>query len=99
MRRMFSALLMMTTLGASIAVPTSALAGESRVSVNITRRTYDPYRRDYHAWDQREERSYRAYLAERHRSYVIYQRQRLAQRRAYWRWRHEREERFEYRRR
>jgi hypothetical protein len=97
MRRIFSALLMTTTLGASIVVPTSALAGESRVT--ITRRTYDPYRRDYHAWDQREERSYRAYLAERHRSYVIYQRQRLAQRRAYWRWRHEREERFEYRRR
>src|SRR5260221_11410904 len=99
MRRMFSALLMTMTLGASIAVPTSALAGESRVTATITRRTYDPYRRDYHAWDQREERSYRAYLAERHRSYVIYQRQRLAQRRPYWPWRHEAEGPVRHRRR
>jgi hypothetical protein len=29
---------------------------------------------------------------------VRYQRQRLAERRAYWRWRHEREERLEHRR-
>jgi hypothetical protein len=99
MRRMFSGLLMMSTLAASLVVPTSALADEPRVTATITRRTYDPYRRDYPAWNRREARAYRAYLAERHRSYVIYQRQRLAQRRAYWRWRHEREERFEYRRR
>jgi len=97
MRRIFSALVMTTTLAAPFVVPTSAFAGERRETVTITARTYDPYRRDYHVWDRREERPYRAYLAERHRAYVMYQRQRLAQRRAYWR--HEREERFEDRRR
>jgi hypothetical protein len=96
---MFSALLMTMTLAAPFVAPTSALAGEPRANASITWRTYDPYRRDYHAWDRREERAYRSYLAERHRAYVTYQRQKLAQRRAYWRWRHEREERFEHRRR
>jgi hypothetical protein len=96
---MFSALLMTTTLAAPFVAPTSALAGEPRADVSVRWRTYDPYRRDYHARDRREGRAYRSYLAERHRAYVSYQRQRLAQRRAYWRWRHEREERFEYRRR
>jgi hypothetical protein len=99
MRRMFSALAMTTTLAAPFVVAANAVAGERDVNATITLRTYDPYRHDYHRWDQREERAYRAYLAERHRAYVRYERQRLAQRRAYWRWRHEREERLEYRRR
>ena len=99
MRQMFSALLMTATLAAPMVVPTSALAGEPRANRPITLRIYDPYRRDHHVWDRREERAYRAYLAERHHSYVTYQRQRIAQRRAYWRWRHEREERFDHERR
>jgi hypothetical protein len=99
MHRVFSALLMTATLAAPMAAPASALAGEPRANATITLRIFDPYRRDYHAWDVREERAYRAYLAERHRSYITYERQRLAQRRAYWRWRHEREERFEHERR
>ena len=98
MRRILSALVMMMTLGVPFVVPANAIAGERAVNATVTSRTYDPYRRDYHVWDRREERAYRAYLAERHRAYVMYQRQKLAQRRAYWRWRHEREERLEHRR-
>ena len=93
MRRLFSALLMTATLTAPVVAPTAALAG----GVNVTLRVYVPFRHDYHAWDRREERAYRGYLVERHRSYVIYGRQRLAERRSYWRWRHERDERFERR--
>src|SRR5579872_2803930 len=96
MPRLFSALIMTTTLAVPMIASTRAWAGEPRARATITLRIYDPYRRDYHAWDSGEERAYRAYLAERHRSYVTYQRQRLAQRRAYWRWRHEREERLEH---
>jgi hypothetical protein len=80
-----------------MAAPAAALAGE-HVSASITFRTYDPYRRDYHTWDGREEHRYRVYLAERHHAYVSYRRQREAERRAYWRWRHERDERLEHRR-
>jgi hypothetical protein len=99
MRRLFSALLVTTALGAPAIVPPNAQAGTPRVNASLTVRVYDPYRRDYHNWDGREERAYRAYLGERHRSYVAYQRQREAERRAYWRWRHEREERLEHERR
>jgi hypothetical protein len=98
MRRMFSALLMTATLAAPMIVTTSAFAEERHERATVRSRIYDPYRRDYHVWDRREDQAYRQYLAERHRSYLTYQRQRLAQRRAYWRWRHEREERLEHRR-
>ena len=99
MPRMLSVLLMTTAIATPIVAPASVLAGEPRVNATVTVRVYDPYRHDYHHWDRHEERAYRAYLAERHRSYVAYRHQRLAERRAYWHWRHEREERLEHERR
>jgi len=95
---MFSALLMTATLAIPLVLPADASAGQTTTTARNRVRVYDPYRRDYHRWNQREQREYRAYLAERHRAYVRYERQRLAERRAYWRWRHEREERLEHRR-
>ncbi len=100
MRRVFSALVVTAALAAPMAATTSAIAAEPRAASHVVVvRVYDPYRNDYHRWDNREERAYRAYLAQHRRSYVVYRHQRLAERRAYWRWRHEREERLEYRRR
>ena len=99
MRRMFSALLMTAVMATPFALASDASAGQSTTDrARVRVRVYDPYRRDYHQWNSREQREYRAYLAERHQAYVRYQRQRLAERRAYWRWRHEREERLEHRR-
>jgi hypothetical protein len=49
-------------------------------------------------WTRDEQRAYREYLTERHRAYVAYEHQRAAERRAYWHWRHEREERLEHER-
>ena len=98
-RRIFSALFMTAAIASPMVGPTSAEAGEPGASASITVRVYDPYRHDYHYWDRDEERAYRAYLGERHHSYLAYQRQRQAERRAYWQWRHEREERFEHDRR
>ena len=90
----FSAIVFIATLAAPMVAPARALA-EGRVGVTI--RVYDPYRRDYHDWDRVEERRYRGYLAARHRAYVGYERQRLAERRAYWRWRHHEHEEREHR--
>ncbi len=97
MRRAISAVLVTASL--ALAAPAAVFAHESHATTTASRRIYDPYRRDYHHWNSDEERAYRAYLAERHRAYVSYRRQRLAERRAYWRWRHEREERLEHERR
>jgi hypothetical protein len=87
------------------AAPVAAAAAQQHAATTATsttataRRVYDPYRRDYHFWNRREQNAYRAYLAERHRAYVQYRRQTLAERRAYWRWRHAREQRLEHQRR
>lgn len=97
MRRLISTLLISTS--AILAIPAATLAADPPSTTTAPHRVYDPYRRDYHTWTSREEHEYRAYLAERHRAYLAYQRQRAAERRAYWQWRHEREERLEHERR
>ncbi len=97
MRRIVSAVLLF--VAATLAVPSSAFAAEGQYRRHVVIRVYDPYRHDYHRWDSDEERAYRQYLAAHHRTYVTYRRQRLAERRAYWHWRHEREERLERERR
>jgi len=97
MRKLVSAVL----LAASVAIgaPTMAFASEHPSTTTAPRRVYDPYRRDYHTWSRGEERAYRAYLAQRHSAYIAYKRQQLAERRAYWRWRHERQGRLRHERR
>ncbi len=98
MRRMIPALILSAAVALPIVAPVTARADEHREHERRVHRVYDPYRRDYHRWDRDEDRAYREYLAERHRAYVAYERQRAAERRAYWRWRHEREERLEHER-
>jgi len=92
MRRTLAALLLTAAIVPTVAT-TSALAATHTVVIRV----FDPYHRDYHRWDTREQRAYRAYLNERHHSYIAYRNQRLTERRAYWHWRHEREERLERR--
>jgi uncharacterized protein YecT (DUF1311 family) len=59
-------------------------------------RVYDPYRKDYHNWDQRENEAYRHWLEERHEAYVDYERLKHKEQRAYWNWRHNHEEHEEH---
>jgi hypothetical protein len=92
---MWSTLFLSAALLAPMSASAAAAAG---VPAAVVIRVYDPYRHDYHRWDRGEQARYREYLRERHRSYIAYERQRAAERRAYWRWRHEREEREEHRR-
>jgi len=99
MGRMWSALILTATLAAPIsAARVSASPAASGEPAAVVVRVYDPYRHDYHRWDRAEQARYREYLRERHRSYMTYQHQRASERRAYWRWRHEHEEREEHRR-
>jgi hypothetical protein len=53
-------------------------------------RLYDRDRRDYHEWNENEERAYRHWVeAERHQRYREWKHASRAQQREYWRWRHE----------
>jgi len=51
-------------------------------------RVYDNYYSDYHYWNDREDRAYRMWLAERHYEYREYARLNHDQQHEYWAWRH-----------
>jgi hypothetical protein len=51
-------------------------------------RVYDRYHKDYHNWDDSEDRAYRGYLEENHRSYRPIAEMNSRTQRAYWNWRH-----------
>jgi hypothetical protein len=53
-------------------------------------RYYDRDHRDYHEWNEAEQRAYRHWLTEeRHRQYHDWDRASARERRDYWRWRHD----------
>ena len=81
MRRYLSALM----LGAFLtAAPVAIMADDHH-----DKRYYDRDRRDYHAWNEGEQRAYRHYLEERREAYRDWARANARQRAEYWRWRHE----------
>ena len=71
---------------------TTALLAPAAIRANaapqISVRVYDRDHRDYHNWNDNEDRSYRVYLGERHREYHPYAELRAKEQRAYWNWRH-----------
>jgi hypothetical protein len=74
-------------LAATISAPTAVMAGP-RPQEGVQVRIYDRDHRDYHNWNDHEDRAYRRYLAAQHRSYRTYQRQHYRVQRHYWHWRH-----------
>jgi hypothetical protein len=73
-------------LAAAMVTPIALVAPAEAQTVSI--RVYDSNYRDYHNWDDREDRAYRRYVAERRWKYREYQRQSHRRQRDYWRWRH-----------
>lgn len=51
-------------------------------------RVCDEYHGDYHYWNDREERAYRMWLAERRYEYREFSRLNKEEQRDYWNWRH-----------
>jgi hypothetical protein len=70
-------------LGASLMAPVAAFAADHRY--------YDRDHRDWHAWNENENRAYRHWLMEERREhqYREYRRLNAGRQREYWRWRHE----------
>jgi len=75
-------------LAVAIAAPALVVAGAKAQEASVQVRVYDRDHRDYHNWDDHEDRAYRRYLVEQHRSYRTYQRQHYRTQRHYWNWRH-----------
>jgi len=76
-------------LAGAIFVPTAVMAAPRPQEASIQLRVYDRDHRDYHNWDDHEDRAYRGYLQEHHRDYRAYNEQRAREQRNYWRWRHQ----------
>ena len=54
------------------------------------KRYYDPYKRDYHEWNEAEEHAYRHWVEEeRHLKYHDWEHANKKEQRDYWKWRHE----------
>ena len=51
-------------------------------------RVYDRSHKDYHDWNDNEDRSYRQYLGEQHKDYRDYSKLNHGQQNQYWAWRH-----------
>jgi hypothetical protein len=81
--RRFS-ILSLVLAGATLVAPVAMRADDHH-----DRRYYDRDGRDYHTWNDHEDRAYRIYLGEQHRDYRDFGRINAARRRDYFRWRHE----------
>jgi uncharacterized protein YecT (DUF1311 family) len=78
-------------LTAVMAAPTVVLAAPSAQDRRSAqeRRVYDRAHKDYHVWDDREDRAYHAWLAEQHHRNQAYSRLKQKEQREYWSWRHD----------
>src|SRR5580700_9207425 len=80
------ALLLAATMVAPVlVVATDAKAQEASIQVRV----YDRHHKDYHNWDDHEDRAYRNYLGEQHRDYREYNKQKRRDQDNYWKWRHQ----------
>jgi heat shock protein HspQ len=76
-------------LVAAIAAPVSTMAAPAPQQASVQVRVYDRDHKDYHNWDDNEDRAYRGYLTEQHITYREYNKQNRKTQRGYWNWRHE----------
>ncbi|MBZ5577307.1 MAG: hypothetical protein LAP40_12170 [Acidobacteriia bacterium] len=53
-------------------------------------RVYDPYRSDYHVWDNREGDYYNQWIIETHRRHKDFGKLHRNEQQEYWKWRHDR---------
>lgn len=68
---------------------TKTTAQEVIVSTGDHTRYYDRDHKDYHQWNDREDRSYRVYLTERHHKYYEFHHANHHEQQHYWNWRHD----------
>jgi hypothetical protein len=67
---------------AAITMPAATIGCAAHV------RVYDSGFRDYHSWDDHEDRAYRRYLNERHEEYREFNKRNAKEQEDYWKWRH-----------
>jgi type III secretory pathway component EscR len=81
MSRIWSTLL----LGATLLTPIAARADDDHRKV---KRYYDRDAKDWHEWNEREERAYRDYLKENRKEAHDWAKAEKKEQKEYWKWRH-----------
>ena len=76
-------------LVAALAAPVSMMAAPRPQVVGVQVRVYDRDHKDYHNWDDNEDRAYRGYLSDNHMTYRAYGKQSHKTQSGYWNWRHD----------
>jgi hypothetical protein len=84
-----SAFALVAAFGATALVPVCASAQDSHDRTTHERRVFDRNHRDYHVWNNDEDRVYREYLTQQHRKYRVFTRLNRKQQQEYWNWRHD----------
>jgi type III secretory pathway component EscR len=72
-------------LSAALIAPVAARADDRN---HQDKRYYDKHGKDYHTWNNNEDRAYRQYLTDQHRDYRDFNRTNRSQQQQYFTWRH-----------
>jgi hypothetical protein len=75
-------------LTAAFAAPVSMMAAPAPQDATVQVRVYDKDHKDYHNWDDNENRAWGQFLVENHRSSHEYAKASRKEQSQYWNWRH-----------
>jgi hypothetical protein len=75
-------------LTAALAAPISIMAVPVPQEASVQVRVYDKHHKDYHNWDDNENRAWNRYLVENHRDSHEFSRANKREQSQYWNWRH-----------
>ncbi len=75
-------------LAAALATPAAIMAMPTPQNASVQIRVYDRDHKDYHNWDDREDRAYGRYHSENPRSAHEFSKASKRQQSEYWNWRH-----------
>jgi hypothetical protein len=73
-------------MGAALIAPMAITVSAAPQAISV--RVYDRNHKDYHNWDDREERSYQTFRVEHPKYQVTYSKAKHSQQNEYWTWRH-----------
>jgi hypothetical protein len=75
-------------LTAALAVPVVVMAVPGPQEASVQVRVYDKNHKDYHNWDDNENRAWGTFLVENHRDHHEYSKSNKKEQSEYWNWRH-----------
>jgi hypothetical protein len=75
-------------LTAALAAPATIMAAPGAQDAKVQVRVYDRQHKDYHNWDDNENRAWGTYLSENHRDSHEFSKANRKEQGEYWNWRH-----------